>query len=421
VSILRLRPVPAYLLLTGGYAFLFSLAITVNLVYQTQQANLSPLQLLLVGTALETTIFLCEVPTGVLADLRGRRISVVTGMCLIGLGMVLTGAWARFETILLAQLVWGLGSTFISGAQQAWIADEIGIQQAGPVYLRASQVDQLLRIVAIPVSIGLATLKLGLPLIVAGGLLPVLALYLLIAMPEEGFKRDIAAGERISFRHLSATTMSSGRLIRGSPLLITLFTITVFYGIANQGFDRLWVTQFYHNLGFPTFHMFQPVVWFGVIRFGSAVLSILAVEYALRRADTNSHASVSRWLFVITALQMLCLLVFALAGNFWLGALVVWGAISLSRVYDPLLLAWINQNVPAQVRATVISMSSQTSSIGQISGGPVLGLVSVLSSLRAALVVSGLVMTPALALYTRAFGQGKTEDLAKPDDAGGIA
>ena len=406
MSVLRLKPVPAYLFFTGGFAFLFSLAITINLIYQTKAAGLSPLQLLLVGTVLEGTIFLCEVPTGVLADLRGRRLSVVTGLFLIGIGMVMTGVYAHFWTILAAQLVWGCGTTFLSGAQQAWIADEIGIELAGPVYMRASQVDQLLRIIAIPVSIGLATLTLGLPLIVAGGLMPVLGVYLLIAMPEDGFKREIEAGERISLRRLSKTTIAGGKLIRASPLLITLFTITIFYGIANQGFDRLWVAQFYDNLGFPHFHMLEPVIWFGVIRFGSAVLSIGAVEYARRHVDMNSHHSVSRWLFAITGLQMLSLLIFAMAGDFWIGAIVVWSAISLSRVYDPLLLAWINQNVPREVRATVISMSSQTNSIGQISGGPVLGVISSLTSLRAALVASGVVMTPALALYTRAFGQG---------------
>ncbi len=413
MSVLRLKPVPAYLFFTGGFAFLFSLAITINLIYQTKAAGLSPLQLLLVGTVLEGTVFLCEVPTGVLADLRGRRLSVVTGLFLIGIGMVMTGIYAHFWTILLAQLVWGCGTTFLSGAQQAWIADEIGIELAGPVYMRASQVDQLLRILAIPVSIGLATLTLGLPLIVAGGLMPVLGVYLLIAMPEDGFKREIEAGERISIRRLGATTVAGGKLIKASPLLITLFTITIFYGIANQGFDRLWVAQFYDNLGFPHFHTLDPVIWFGVIRFGSAVLSIGAVEYARRHVDMNSHHSVSRWLFAITGLQMLSLLVFAMAGNFWLGALVVWSAISLSRVYDPLLLAWINQNVPREVRATVISMSSQTNSIGQISGGPVLGVISTLTSLRAALVASGIVMTPALALYTRAFGQGAEPVLAE--------
>ncbi|HEU5421932.1 MAG TPA: MFS transporter, partial [Nitrolancea sp.] len=355
---------------------------------------------------LEGTIFACEVPTGVLADVRGRRISVVTGLFLIGAGMVLTGIWARFETILIAQVIWGCGSTFISGAQEAWIADEIGIELAGPVYMRASQVDQLLRILAIPVSIGLATLTLGLPLIVAGTLMPLLGAYLLLAMPEEGFKRELPAGQSFSLRHLGTSTVAGGKLVRASPLLITLFTITIFYGVANQGFDRLWVAQFYDNLGFPHFRSFQPVIWFGVIRFGSAVLSIVAVEYARRHVDMASHHSVSRWLFGITFVQMVSLIVFAMAGSFWVGAIVVWSAISVSRVYDPLLIAWINQNVPPRVRATVISMSSQTNSIGQISGGPLLGVVSTLTSLRAALAVSGFVMTPALALYTRAFGQG---------------
>jgi MFS transporter, DHA3 family, tetracycline resistance protein len=394
------------MLLSGGYAFLFSLAITVNLVYQTQQAGLTPLQLVLVGTVLQATIFLCEIPTGVIADLCGRRLSIVVGLTLLGLGFALNGAIPEFETIMAAQVLWGCGLTFLSGAHQAWIADEVGVERAGSVYFRSSQVDQVCRIIAIPISVGLATIQLNVPLLVAGGLLPVLAVVMLIVMPENGFQRPRAAMPQLPFNHLTGTVRESGKLIRHSPLLMTLFCISAFYGMASQGFDRLWVAHFYENLGFPGIGELQPVVWFGIIRFGTAVGSILAVEVLRRHVNTSSHASVSRWLFAINAFQMLSLLVFAFSGDFLVGMLAVWSAVSLSRMYDPLQIAWINQNVPSHVRATVISLNSQTASIGQIAGGPVLGVVGTLLNLRAAMLGAALALAPALLLYMRAFHQG---------------
>jgi DHA3 family tetracycline resistance protein-like MFS transporter len=401
----ELAPIPVYLLLTGSYSFLFQMVVNVNLVYQVREAELDPLQLVLVGTALEMTVFLCEVPTGVVADVYSRRRSVLIGLVLVGLGLMLNGAVPRFEVLLLAQVVWGAGFTFISGAQQAWIADEVGVENAGRVYLRSAQVEQIARIVAIPLSTALATVALNLPILLGGALFLPLALVMTRLMTERGFQ-PAPREERQSFEAMKSTFVAGGRLVRRTPLLMTVFAIAAILGMASEGFDRLWVKHFYDDLGFPSFGSFDTVVWIGVIRMGSAVLGIGAVEFVWRRIDTNSHAVVSRGLFVITALQVTSFAVFALAGGFYVGMVAFWSAVTLSRAYDPMYLAWINQSIDSRVRATVISMSSQTDAIGQIAGGPLLGAVGSIWSLRAALAGAAVVLSPALLLYARAIGQG---------------
>jgi DHA3 family tetracycline resistance protein-like MFS transporter len=64
-------------------------------------------------------------------------------------------------------------------------------------------------------------------------------------------------------------------------------------------------------------------------------------------------------------------------------------------------MAWVNQHVESRVRATVLSMSSQANAIGQMAGGPAVGAIGTVSSLRVALVVGALLLTPAMALYAR--------------------
>jgi DHA3 family tetracycline resistance protein-like MFS transporter len=413
-----LNPVPIYLLLTGGYAFLFQMVVNVNLVYQVREAKLDPIELVLIGTALEATVFLCEVPTGIVADVFSRRRSVLIGLVLVGIGLMLQGAVPRFEVLLLAQVVWGAGYTFISGAQQAWIADEVGVEQVGKVYLRSAQVEQLMRIVAIPISTVLAVVALNLPILIGGALFLPLALLLRLVMPERGFK-PAAREDRPSFAQLRSTLVAGGHLVRRSPLLLTVFGITAFMGMASEGFDRLWVKHFYDNLGFPALGDFDTVVWIGVVRMGSAVLGIGAVELVRRRVDTTSHDVVSRGLFVINALEMTSMIVFALAGGFVVGMMAFWSTVVLSRAFDPLYLSWINQNVESRVRATVLSMSSQVDAMGQIAGGPMLGAIGSLFSLRAALVGAGAVLAPALLLYTRAFGQGAAKAEAEPVTSAG--
>ena len=53
-----------------------------------------------------------------------RRRSVLIGMFLYGLGFLMEGALPWFAPVLLAQVVWGCGDTFITGALEAWIASE---------------------------------------------------------------------------------------------------------------------------------------------------------------------------------------------------------------------------------------------------------------------------------------------------------
>ncbi len=71
----------------------------------------------------------------------------------------------------------------------------------------------------------------------------------------------------------------------------------------------------------------------------------------------------------------------------------------LRRIRSPLYTAWVNQRLDPNVRATIISMSSQADALGQIVGGPILGLIATAVSLRAALVAAAVMLGPALALY----------------------
>jgi MFS transporter, DHA3 family, tetracycline resistance protein len=409
--------VPVYYFLSGGYAFFFIVFVSVNLVWQTQEAGLNPLQLVLIGTILEATIFFCEIPTGLVADVYSRRASVVVGFVLMGVGIMVSGIVPAFWIIVVGHVVWGFGYTFISGAKQAWIADEIGVENVGRVYLRTAQIDLFARLAGLPVGVAIGLSQLNLPILVGGASFVGMGFLLIFLMSETGF-RPRARGDRSPFSAMTQTFGSGISLVRRRPLLLTIFGIAAFYGMASEGFDRLWIKHFFDNVGFPTFIEqvrlpvglpaveLEPVVWVNVVRMGSMLLSIGVVEIVRRRVDTNSHRAVALGLMTVNLLQVASLFFFAFAADFGVAMAAFWGATILSRIYDPLYLAWINQNIESGVRATVISMSSQADAFGQISGGPVLGVVGTLAGVRAALVGAALVLAPAMPLYARALRQG---------------
>jgi DHA3 family tetracycline resistance protein-like MFS transporter len=72
---------------------------------------------------------------------------------------------------------------------------------------------------------------------------------------------------------------------------------------------------------------------------------------------------------------------------------------------QPLYSAWVNRGIPSEVRATVLSTYGQMDAMGQIAGGPIMGVIANQYGLRTALAIAGFLLTPVLALYGRAYAQ----------------
>ena len=85
-------------------------------VYLVRELHFSPLQLVLMGTAMEAAVFLCEVPTGVVADTYSRRLSLIIGYLGMGVAWAAVGLVSAPWLIIALWALWGLSYTFTSGA-----------------------------------------------------------------------------------------------------------------------------------------------------------------------------------------------------------------------------------------------------------------------------------------------------------------
>mgnify|MGYP006285799433 CR=1 FL=1 len=397
----RLDAFGVYIALQVSSSLLFSLIFTVNMVYHVTVVGLSPLQLVLVGTILEATVFLFEVPTGVLADVKSRRLSVIIGYVIIGAGFIIEGSVPAFWSVALAQVVWGFGYTFTSGATQAWVVDEVGEKRAGEAFLRGAQAGQVGNLVAIPISIALGTVFPALPILIAGGLMVALAAFLALTMTEEGFT-PAPRVDRSFWGPMVKTVEDARRLVGRQPLLLTVLGIGWFYGLYSEGLDRLWTPHLLENFSAPLVEGLDPVIWLGALRGILLIICLIATEVARRRVDVSRSAPLARALMGNAGGIVLALASFGLARSFWL-ALILYGAVgTLRSVRQPLHAAWFNQRIDdPQVRATMFSVSGQVDAIGQIAGGPAVGAIGN-RSMRAALVTSALLLTPVLPLYAAA-------------------
>jgi len=180
--------------------------------------------------------------------------------------------------------------------------------------------------------------------------------------------------------------------------LLTVLGIGLFYGLYSEGFDRLWTKLLLDDFTFPVMGALKPVVWFGVIDAMGSLFSALAMEVVRRRLDMSSQIAMLRAVFGITLALILGLWIFAASGSFFVAVAALWFIGIMRNIQYPIYTALVNQQLDPGVRATVLSMSSQVDAVGQITTGPLVGLVGQFASVRTAIATTGFILSPALGL-----------------------
>ena len=388
-----------YLWFVTADGLIRGLTFTVLSVYFVQRVGMNPFQLVLVGTVLEGAIVLLELPTGVLADSYSRKLSIALGQALFGAAYVVQGTLPVFVPILIAETVRAAGETFLSGAQQAWVADEVGTDNLAALFLRGVQLRRVGWLGGIGASVALANLDLALPIATGGVLSIATAVALMVFMPERGFKP--AAGAHPTA--MLITARSGLATVRRQPILLALLALAAVLGAASEGFDRLWEAHLLISITLPPLGNLAPVTWFGLIQAGGLAIGI-GTARLVSRIDTRADQRVARILVVAQALRVGAIALFGLTSQLPVAIAARWAIDGLQSLNRPLLDAWIARNSPSEVRATVFSVMSQGDAMGQVLGGPVIGAVGTWLSLRAAIVASGGLLCPALVLLKLAGG-----------------
>ena len=386
----------------------FSMMFVVTSLYEATVAGLTPVQLILVGTALEVSAFVFEVPTGIVADVYSRRLSIIIGYVLMGVGFLVEGFFPFFATILLAQIIWGLGYTFTSGATQAWITDEIGEDDANKLFLRATQIGLFASLIGMGLSTVVGANSTALPIQVGSLGVILIGIILIFIMPETGF-HPTPREDRNTWQHMWHTFRQGVSAVRSKPRLSNIVFIGLFYGIYSEGFDRLWVKHLLDNFDLPVLVGNNQVTFFAALRVLGTILTILAVRLVEKRVDSSSPLAIGRAMLFVTGIISFALFGFALSPILFL-SLGLYLVISVLRnIQIPLQTAWINQKLNSQIRATVHSMFGQVDAIGQVMGGPLVAVIAALGSAVASLVTSSLLLTPALFFVSRANSQSAND------------
>ena len=394
----KLSAYKTYLLFSAITAMCFSLVATVMIVYHIEIVHLNPLQLILVGTTLELACFIFEIPTGIVADVYSRKLSIVIGGVLTGVGFILEGSISSFVFVLVAQIVWGLGSTFISGSVEAWIAEEEKNKDLDEIYIKGAQAGQIGAFIGIVLSTVIANFSVRLPIIVSGVLFIILALFLWLYMPENNFKPS-APGDLNTFKKMVYTFKSGLKFVKSKSIIMILLAVTLFYGLSSEGYDRLSNAHFLQDTTLPKLGNLSSVTWFGIFGILGMILSFIVMHFMAKNLKNEDNRKNGKLLLCINILYISSMLIFALTRNFSLMLIAYLATNTFRIINEPIFSAWLNGHIDDNSRATVLSINGQMNSLGQILGGPIIGIIATNISVSIGIVCTSLLVAPVLVLY----------------------
>lgn len=350
-----------------------------------------------------------EVPTGVVADTRGRRFSFILGAATLLtstlLYLLMWQTQAPFIGWALASALLGLGFTFFSGATEAWLVDALtatGYQgDLETVFGRAQVVGGGAMLVG-SVSGGVVAqlTDLGVPYLLRAALLGLTVVVAWRFMRDIGFTPERDASPMRAVRTVLNGAVDGG--LRNRPVRWLMLAAPFTTGVGFYAFYALqpYLLELY---GDPDAYSIAGLA--AAIIAGAQMVGGWSVRFVRRWFRLRTDGMLVFGLIGVAALLLLGVMpLFVVA----VALLVAWAL--AAAVEEPIRRAFLNGLIPSPQRATVLSFDSLMGSTGGVVIQPALGRVADLSGYATSYVVSGAIQALAIPFIFLARREGAHSD-----------
>jgi len=318
---------------------------------------------------------LFEVPTGVIADTRGRQFSFLLGAGTLLLSTLLYLVMWQIRAGLLgwaaASILLGLGFTFFSGATEAWLVDALhatgftGTLES--VFARAQIVSGGAMLTGSVLGGVVAQVtNLGVPYLLRAGLLGVTLLIAFRFMHDIGFHPSRGASVRAEVGAVLRGSIDGG--LRNPPVRWVMLSAPFTFGVGIFAFYALqpYLLQLY---GDPTAYGVAGLA--AAVVAGSQIVGGLIVSRVRRLFKRRTDA-----LLAATVATVVLLALIGITRQFPIALLLVVAWAMIFAIEGPLRQAFLNGVIPSEQRATVLSFDNLIGSAGGVISQPVLGRVA---------------------------------------------
>lgn len=352
---------------------------------------------------------LFEVPTGVVADTRGRRFSFLLGAAtLLASTLLYYVMWqvqAPFVGWALASILLGLGFTFFSGATEAWLVDALratGFAGAlDSVFGRAQIVTGAAMLVGSVLGGVVAQAgDLGVPYLLRAALLGLTLVVAARFMHDIGFSPRRGASPVSEVRNVIRGSIDAG--LRNPPVRALMLAAPFTSGV---GFFAFYASQPYLLQLYGDREAYGVAGLAAALFAGAQILGGILVPSVRHLFRRRTDA-----ILLGTLATVVVLVVIGWTGSFAVALLLlaVWSLVF--AIEGPLRQAFINGLIPSEQRATVLSFDSLMGSVGGVIAQPALGRVADVFGYGPSYVVAGTVQVLAIPFVILARRQGAASD-----------
>jgi MFS family permease len=360
-----------YLLLVLLHTLAASLIWGVNTLFLLD-AGLSNTEAFAANAFFTAGMVVFEVPTGVVADMRGRRLSYLLGTMTLAISTViyllLWRVHAAFWAWAVTSVFLGLGFTFFSGAVQAWLVDALTASgfkgKLDSVFAKGQIVEGAAMLTGSVIGGFIAQkFSLGAPYIVRAGVLVLSFTCALLLMRDVGFTPKPGKHPVLEVKHVLQASLEYGlgnrpvRWVMLSGVFSGAVLIYAFYAMQPYLLELYGDSAAYGVAGLAA-----------AIVAGAQIAGGFLVPHLGRVFKRRTSI-----LLCSTIASALVLAGIGLMPSFWtvIGLLVLWGL--LFAATTPIHQAFVNGLIPSEQRATVLSFDNLLASTGGVASQPLLG------------------------------------------------
>jgi len=360
------------------------------LYFRHYQVNL--FQIGLLASIFEASILIFEMPTGLVADIYGRKISVI----LSAFVSLISGIFFIFFPFLLgfiiAEILNGVGETLRSGALEAWLVDSLKYEDKEKkikyAFAQGTKYKSFGNLSGLILGGYLATLNIKLVWLPFTLIFFILSMFLISKMREE-YKIEKAISHKI-FPKISEMIKRSLTVLKSHKLILALLLLILFSAFSFETISQYWQVHFSENL-------FLKTEYFGWILAISSVITIILINKVTKLSGRLKHEVSS--LVILEILFLLSLLVVALAYSPILAVIFFILLQSFASFKEPIFLDLYNKHIPSEQRATLLSFQSLVGSGGEVLAGLCIGVVALKFGLRITFGLGSAVLLLGLVLF----------------------
>ncbi|MDP3770078.1 MAG: MFS transporter [bacterium] len=337
----------------------------------------------LVNFSFFTVLFIMEIPTGVFADSFGRKLSFILSCFLIGIGMFVYGQAHALGGFILAEVICAVGHTFLSGAFQAWFVDTLKYHgytgTLDRVFSQEQSVANCAGILGAIAGAFLADWGSALPWIAGGGIWMMTGIAAIFLIKEEYFVH-----RRFSVNDCFAPLKRLPRLARNFGIRNSAVRFILLMGgfqiIVVQAPNMQWQPFFQPFLGSKTS--------FGFL-FAAIYVSLLVGSYLAPRF-LKICGSEKRALLASQIVIGIGMMISAAVGIFSFALAMFLVHEVMRGLFRPIKDAYLNDHIPSQERATLISLEATILHFGGMIGLLATGFAAQQTSIATTWIISAL-------------------------------